>query len=115
MSTKKLTQVWLVYRPVHDYEESETPYFVCLTEQEAKACADKMNSFLDRLAKRLPSTDNSGEWTEEWQARWDRRQAILDKARWPFGIDLSGDIYQAGRTNTVEVKPLKVIDMRRYL
>lgn len=85
--------VWLVYRPAHGYEESIENYFACATKAAAQAAADRMNAFLERLAKRLPDIDDGdADWTEEWQARYDRREAMLNKARWPFGVDLRNDL-----------------------
>lgn len=110
------SHVWLVYRPAAPYEESDTPYFVCLTEQEARACADKMIRFLGRLSKRFPSADYPGNMTtQEWKAYCNRLWSIFNKAKWPFGIDLRSYLYEDVPSYIVQVKPLRLIELRRHL
>jgi hypothetical protein len=104
---KIIGKACLVYRPAHGYEESITPYFICPTEASAKACAAQMNTFLSRVAKRLPPVDGELE-TEVWSALNDKREAALAKVRWPFGINLETDICEAEWHETVQVMPLPV-------
>jgi len=103
-----LKRVILVYRPAHDYEESLESYFVCLSETEAKTAAARMNEFLRKLADRLPKIDWNAEWSEAWQKAYDRRDHMLDHARWPYGVNLKHDINRATYGDTVQVKNLDV-------
>ena len=112
---KKLGIKFLIYRPVIDYEESETAYFICDDEETAKAVVECIVTFAKRLAARLPQhpeDDVTDEGFELWQAVEDKRQAIIARARWPFGLDLKSDIPSMGKTfdaSTVEYRPLPVI------
>ncbi len=96
---------FLVYRPVLDYEESLTPYFVCATKEEADIAAARMNAFLTRVSKRFPSIDHSLE-AGEWCRLNDQRTQRLNKVRWPFGIDLRDDMCDYGFHNVVQVMTL---------
>ena len=112
---KKLGIKFLIYRPVTDYEESETAYFICNDEETTKAVVERIVTFANRLAARLPlhpEDDGTDEGFELWQAVEDKRRAIIDRARWPFGLDLKSDIPSMGRTfdtSTVAYRPLPVI------
>ncbi len=108
---KIIGEVWLVYRPAHGYEESITPYFVCATEDEARACAEKMNAFLLRVAKRLPVVDFELE-DEVWVAANRKREALLAKIRWPFGISLEYDLSDAESLTIVQVMELEFRGLR---
>ena len=91
-------KVWAVYRPVNCPEESETVYFACLTEAQADHCAAKMNAYLRRFSDRLPPLP----WdinSPEFDAAYTKREQIVKKARWPFGIDLGWD---AGHSEVVK-------------
>lgn len=82
----------LIYRPVMDYEESETAYFVCSSNEVANECVRVMRAFMERLLKRLPKYPDDDESDVEWENTDTKRRAILAKTRWPFGVDLSSEI-----------------------
>lgn len=91
MNTKT---AFLVYRPVMDYEESLSPYFICETKREAEAAAQKMCEYAQQLADLMPEYTNEEEDTDnsEWIKVDEKRAEILRKAHWPFGVNLSADI-----------------------
>lgn len=108
-----MKEVWLVYRPAHGYEESEQPYFCCLSEAIAKACAKRMNDYANSLHNRLPylpnvpSCDLPDNHVEQiaFERIWSKFESIRDKARWPYGINLFND-RETGEI--IHVKPLQI-------
>ena len=85
---------FLIYRPVMDYEESETPYFICLTKQDAEKAESEMIAFAKALMLGLESLydeDCNLVDDDEYDKRSDRNHAKLKSVQWPFGIDLSED------------------------
>ena len=108
-----MNKVWLVYRPAIGYEESERPYFVCLTKALAVECAKRMIGYAQILQNRLPELPETPslelpEDHPEWVAFdnvWTRFEKIRDRARWPYGIDLFDDRDSDGM---VAVKALEI-------
>ncbi len=69
--------------------ESDVIYFVCDDEQTAKAVVETIVKFMERLARRLPSypaADVPDEDAALWMAVEEKREAILRRVRWPFGM-----------------------------
>ncbi len=98
--------VWAVFRPAHGYEESETVFFVCLTENQASHCAARMNGYLQRLSDRLPRVPDDVD-APGFDEAYDKHEQILARARWPFGIDLRWDL-DIAHANVVQVQRLTV-------
>ncbi len=87
--------VFLIYRPVMDYEESETAYLICSTAERADEVRAEMVSFAHLLLARLESLyDEEGEILpdELYFAREESNSLKVGAAEWPYGIDLSGDL-----------------------
>lgn len=96
--------VFLVYRPVLQYEESMEPFVVCDTPEDAQAVVDKVMSYANRLIERLPQyppDDEPDEDGSKWTAADDKREALVKRLRWPFGIDLRHDVCHKERGETV--------------
>ena len=92
---KKPKQMWLVYRPSDDYEHNSENYFICTTEAVAKTAIAKMICFAVALKNRLPDIGEQEALSAAWQAKYDKRERMLDKARWPYGINLKYDVYRS--------------------
>lgn len=89
--TTPLKTAYLIYRPVMDYEESETSYAVCKTENLANAMKDQMLQELDALTKALPIRGEDLE-DKEWMSRNDARLEMIKNHKWAFGISLESDV-----------------------
>lgn len=89
--------VFLVFRPVLDYEDSLTPFLVCDTQGEATAVCDQVIAYANRLINRLPQYPSESACDDQWMAVHEKRQAILARARWPLGINLESDISRRER------------------
>ena len=70
--------------------ESDTIHFVCDDEETAKAVVTTIAEFMERLARRLPDyppydvkPDENGRL---FDIVHDKREAILDCVKWPFGL-----------------------------
>lgn len=102
MKTPK--QMWLLYQPAECRESSEVPVLICPDEATAVAYKDTINGFINKLANRLP--DTSSEYDADiWQVKWDKRQCMIGKARWPYGIKFEEyDLKTYGEV--VQVKPV---------
>lgn len=101
---KSPKQMWLVYSPAERYESSEVPRLICPDEATANACKNKINHFINSLAKRLPDTSSEFD-ADVWQTMWDKRQAMIGKSRWPYGIKF--DDYEISTfSEVVKVKPV---------
>lgn len=100
---------WLVYLPSDGPESSEQPYFVCPQEQIAMACALKMNEFAQRLRKRIERLNvfEVEISDEEHSVRWQKQESMLEKARWPYGVDLR---YEFRNGPAIAVKPIKIVE-----
>lgn len=85
--------VFLIHRPVMDYEESLKPYFVCFTRDDAEIALSQMRAFAAKLVARMPEipSDDDDPDGSKYLAADAKRRAILKRARWPFGVDLSSD------------------------
>jgi len=86
---------FLIYRPVMDYEESETPYLLCSTSERAQEVRGEMLAFANSLLSRLKSLyDEEGEIlpVEAYFEIEKRNSAKINKAKWPYKIDISGDL-----------------------
>lgn len=102
----KTRTVYLVYRQREYYDGGMQPYMVFGDEPEATQAAEKMNGFHRRLRERIERLDvfEDGISDDEYGRRSDKRQRMLDRARWPFGISLTYDINDVGPI--VAVMPL---------
>jgi hypothetical protein len=99
---------FLIYRPVLDYEESETPYLICISRERAEEVRKEILDHAQELITLMPpgSTDDEYEaerdglkFFSDSQARdaydcetCDKRRNILKEAKWPYGIDLGYDM-----------------------
>lgn len=97
MKTPK--QMWLVYTPAYAYESSEQPHLICPDEGTANTCRDKINGYVERLKERLPDMHEKDE--AKYFKNWDKRTAILAKAKWPYGISREYELNEP-----VEVKSI---------
>ena len=127
-----VADVFLVYRPSLDYEDSLAPYFICYSRIEADEAVGLIVAFMQRLLKRLPEyPEEDGDHdpaedeaaaakakdvlVEAQIAATDRKDAIVKKARWPFGLTgLADDItLDCGEwkwnPGSVEVMPLPLM------
>ncbi len=115
--------VYLVYRPAFDYEESMDAHFVCATLEEADAIIAEVMEWMDRLAKRLPIYPDGGIDDPDaalWAAVNERRDAILAKVKWPYGLDsLKSDLpggFREGEKverGILEVRKLTIVTPRK--
>jgi hypothetical protein len=97
MKTPK--QMWLVYTPAERYESSVQPHLICPDQETANACKNKINQFVKSLVNRLPDMDVDG---DDWYSKnWDKRTAMLGKARWPYCINREYDL-----NDPVDIKPI---------
>ncbi len=118
---------FLVHRPIMDYEESITPYFVCLTREAADAAVNCIGEFMAGLLKRLPrypeeqtdapdweeaAGDLPGGASDAWFKADRRKNAILSKARWPLGLGgLGGDVFWQFEEWTWNTASVAVIEL----
>ena len=87
--------MFLVYRPVIQYEESIEPHVICDSREEADQVKRSVYEFMQRLAKRLPKYPGDDVPDEDfalYTAVDQRRREILAKAKWPYGIDMHSDL-----------------------
>lgn len=80
--------VWLVYDAREHYDGGADALMACPTEQAAKRAAERINAFARRLRERVGALDAlaNGLSDEEYEHRWNKRRAMLQRARWPFGL-----------------------------
>lgn len=105
MKTPK--QMWLVYSPVERYESSEVPHLICPDEVTAAACKDTINNFINRLAGRLPSISSDLD-DAVYFAKIQKKNAMLDKAKWPYGIRFDEyDLSEFGKVVQIKALPFK--------
>jgi hypothetical protein len=98
-----MNEAFLVYRPVMDYEESLVPYLIFKSGRSAAAAVKRMRDYAQAIQEKIPEYDSE---SETW---WDDRMAVVKAAKWPFGIDLSGDIgygYSKFNPASVDLMPL---------
>lgn len=108
-----MAKVWIVYRPVLNYEESIRNYLAFANEQDAQRAAQRINDFFAdfcRRLERLPDPNEHGISNDEFSKRFDRHQDVINKAKWPFGISFEYDIGHIG--NVVEVMEMRLIGAR---
>jgi hypothetical protein len=106
--------VYAICKPVLGYDDSHEVYFTCTTKAVAEACADRMNHYLMALKNRLPDLpgftpepelpDDHPEWVA-YNEIDDRFEAMRNRARWPYGIDL---FHWREHVNPIQVMPLKL-------
>lgn len=115
-----MNTAYLIYRPVMDYEESETPYLICLTKERAEEVRIEMVAFAERLLTRFKSLyDTEGDRLENtlWDEAQSKNTVLIEKAKWPHNIDLSSDLprwdYCKGRdrfdSSCVAIRELPIV------
>lgn len=121
---------YLIYRPVLDYEESEIPYLISLTREDAEAIRQQMLDHANELLTQMPPGSTDDEYEAERDGLkffsdpeerndydceiCDARRKILKEAKWPFGIDLSYDMDVYSNTmkvlsGIVEIRELPLV------
>ncbi len=80
--------VWLVYNDREYYNGGADPLLVCHGEQDANRAAERINAFARRLRERTDALQvfADGISDEEHGRRWEKRRAMLQRARWPLGL-----------------------------
>lgn len=79
---------YLIYRPVMDYEESMTPYFICSTKKVAERVLAKIRKWGERAVANMPPwAENAPENSDEANAAFDARYEYVNQLNGPFGID----------------------------
>lgn len=80
--------VWLVYNNRAYYDGGADPLLVCNGEQDANRAAERINAFARRLRERIDALQVFADEIsdEEHGRRWEKRRAMLQRARWPFGL-----------------------------
>lgn len=80
--------VWIVYDAREYYDGGADMLMACPTEQAAKRAAERINAFARRLRERVDALDAlaDGLSDDEYERRWNKRKAMLQRARWPFGL-----------------------------
>lgn len=104
---------YLIYRPVMDYEDSESPYLITLTEEAAKAVVLNICLSCQKIASQLLHKDVSLP-EKEWETAVSHNEKTLKNAKWPYGLDnLIYDIQddQERCKNTKEYKWVKKINI----
>lgn len=96
MTQKPKRKVWLIYRPVLGYEESQIPLAVCLTKQEAEDAVDRARKKVSNLIKKLPHRPQYEaldplDMSAEWEKYYSDLQMALKKFVWPFSMNLESD------------------------
>lgn len=86
-----MKSIWLVCDSREYYDGGDDVLLACTTENEALRAAVRINGFARRLRERIDALDvfASGISGEEHARRWEKRRAILQRARWPLGIKRS--------------------------
>lgn len=121
---------YLIYRPVLDYEESEESYGISLTLKGAEAMKQQMMDYANELLTQMPPSATDDEYEAERDGFKfipddimrdeynddviEKRRQILKEAKWPFGIDLSSDIYIYAKppelqSGMIEVRKLPLV------
>lgn len=88
--TKRKSQVWLVYDNGDPYEGGIEPLLVVATEAlaaQAKADIEQKVASARARMERLPDPFEDGIDHEEYVARSEKRDRMLDRLRWPYGIE----------------------------
>lgn len=108
---------FLIYRPVMDYEESETSYLICSNRKKAERAVSAMIAFAKELLASLESLyDEEGECLpDDAYFEVEQRNDIkMKNPKWPFGIGLDGDLpwrqwNPAFDTNCLAIKELPLV------
>ncbi len=88
MSKKKL-QAWLVYDVGDAYEGGIEPLLVAATRELAFQAKADIKRVIERVRdrlKRMPDPYEDGISDDQWQTRYDAREKMLSRVRWPHGI-----------------------------
>ena len=104
-----MKKVWVIVRPVMDYEDSLGVVAAARNKAEAQAGAKRVNAYFHAMRKRLarmPDPFEDGISDEEHSDRWDRRHKAITGARWPFGHSFESDLGQSGDVAVVMAVPL---------
>lgn len=117
-------EAWLVYRPVMDYEESETPYCICLTEGLAEETRKELVRFAESILPMLPRYPTTcrnhaadqvlpfAKTEEKREKAWfrasNKRHDILKRVAWPLGIDLHSDFRTSDDIVTFDASSIAV-------
>lgn len=106
-----MKKAWVVVRPCLDYEDSLSVIAVAMTKDDADAAADRINAFFQALRGRLekmPDPFAHEISDEEHERRWDARQKVISRARWPYGHSFESDLSSGGKVAVVMDAPLVV-------
>lgn len=105
-----MAKVWIVYRPILNYEESIENYLAFAAEADANAAAKRINDFqvaVRARVARLPDISEDGISDDEFVKRMGRRDKAIKNAKWPFGFSFEYDLDHIG--NVVEVMELRLV------
>ena len=120
MSTQKRI-VFLIVRPAWDYEESSTNFFACESRKDAEEIIAEVMTYMARLHRRLPLYPGDDVPDADGTLHFavsERREALIKRARWPYGIDLHTDLpggYEkvGAPRDLLEIRHLAVLPTRR--
>jgi len=80
--------IWLVCNSREYYDGGDEVLLACPTETAAKRAAERIDAFARRLRERVDALDvfADGISDDEHGRRWEKRRAMLQRARWPLGL-----------------------------
>jgi hypothetical protein len=99
-----MKKIYILYRPVLDYEESESSYLACKTLEQAQTVRAEIISECNKIASQLIY-----EWGEisddEYVEFHMRNQEVLGSAKWPYGLkQLKYDLQKHSEYNYYQEK-----------
>lgn len=78
--------IYILYRPVLDYEESENSFFACKTLKQAQTVRAEIISECNKLASQLIYEHSNNLPDDKWSEIYEKNQEILGSANLPYGL-----------------------------
>lgn len=105
----KTKTVYLVYRPVLGYEESEECYLVCETEAAAKEIISKCFELAQKYLSKLKNIDDNSISDEEFNKGDKFNQNLWNNIKWPYKINISRWDVEGSSTSFVAYRAIPMV------
>jgi hypothetical protein len=96
---------WLVFESKQYYDGGDKPLLICLTKSGAELAKLCIQKYADHIKYRL------GDWPDcdspDYEKILTRRESIITKARWPYGIKF--DVVDICNMGVMSIKELKAV------